>query len=285
MGDLRYFMNNPESVPPPRPWIRTLDEARLYPNSFFFLDCENEIPVTSPVRHVKCTERALEKLCDDLDLYGLLTDATQCIYYDILPSEKSWSKEQLSGDIWIAPEYDGILGPAIRLLLSGEVEDIYNDWFDPTKHFFSNYPKYDLGVTPLYCAAKLGDWDGTFARMLRCSPDINARNTDGDTPLHGAASSGHATFVERLLSLGSDVTAKGAQGRTPLHVAIFNLDCKHPPPIDAARLLIRSNANVNAFDNYGVSPLDYLFRWCPEQVVLKEMLVAYGAKIAKEIQK
>jgi len=181
-------MENQES--PPRLWIRELAEARQYPDSFFYLDCENEIPVTSPVRLVKCGEESLQKLCDDFGLYGPLTDATNCIFFIPSPNEKEWSKEQLSGEIWVAPEYEKVLGPAIRRVLSGGADDIYNDQFDPTVHFvFSNFPKRDLAETPIYHAALYGHTN-TFERMLRCSPNIHVRNTDGNTPLHGAAAGG-----------------------------------------------------------------------------------------------
>jgi hypothetical protein len=259
-----------------RSCVRSLAEAKSFPNALFYLNCENEIPVTSPLCHVNCSEEALRLLSDDLALYGLLTDATDCIFYATHPSENVWSAEQLQGKIWVAPKYEGVLGAAIRRLLSGHARDVYNDHFDPTAHFFPRFPNLDVGETSLYLSAMCGDW-GLFARMLRCSPDINARNTDGSSPLHAAAREGFQAIVERLLSLGADINCRGAGGMTPLHAALIGQDRKRPPSIDTALLIIRSGADVNAADKYGVTPLDYLVRWCPQQRDLREMLLGRGA--------
>ena len=250
-----------------------LEEARRYPRALFYLDCENEIPLTSPIGLVKCGEDALRKLSDDLGLYGPLTDATDCIFFDTLPEEGKWTKEQLTG-IWVAQTYERVLGPAIRLVLSGSAADIYNEGFDPAAHFYEGGRWGANGCTPMYLAAKCGDWDGAFVRMLRCSPDINARNADGDSPLHGAASGGHAVVVQRLLELGAEINARGAWGRTPLHLAILGQNCKHAPPNDAAVLLIENNADVHARDNEGLTPLESLNVWSPQQERLKELLEA-----------
>ncbi|GMV79877.1 MAG: hypothetical protein AMXMBFR7_10610 [Planctomycetota bacterium] len=256
--------------------VNSLQEAAKYSNALFYLDCENEIPVTSPVRLVRCTDDALQRLSDDLGFYGLLTDATQCVFFDITPSDPPWTKAQLSGDIWVAPKYEALLGAAIRQVLIGKAEDLYNSAFDPTKPLYPLESR-KVGATPMSLAAESNDWDGTFVRMLRLNPNINACNSNGDTPLHGAARGGHAAFVERLIALRAMVNAKGAHERTPLHLAILNQMNKYPPSTDAAKLLILNHADVNAKDEKGLTPLDYLLRWCPNDLELKEMLLSRGA--------
>ena len=50
--------------------------------------------------------------------------------------------------------------------------------------------------------------------------DVNAQNTDGETPLLEATYGGHKNIVELLISKGADVNANNAGGDTPLDYAI-----------------------------------------------------------------
>ena len=52
--------------------------------------------------------------------------------------------------------------------------------------------------------------------------DVNAKNSDGQTPLHYAAMEGYKEIVELLIAEGADLNAKnGLLGKTPLDWAIF----------------------------------------------------------------
>lgn len=256
-------------------WIGTLEEARQFPDAYFYMDFENEVPLISPVKLIRCSEKALHNLYDDLGLYGLLTDGGG-LFYRRSPDVLNWTKEQLGGETWVAPEYEPVLGPAIRQVLSGKAEDIYNDNFNPSGLLFLDPQHPSKGETSLYRVATFGQ-ENTFNRMVRCNPDLNARNTDGSTALHGAAENGHANLVRRLLDLGADPNSATCDGFTPLHWAIQGLNTKYPPPIDAARILIERGANVNAPDRWKNTPLNFLLRWCPEQEELKALLLARGA--------
>jgi hypothetical protein len=266
-------VNSADARPPAR-WNNTLTEAQQLPNALFYLDCENEIPLTCPARKVQCSEATLQQLSDDLGHYGLLTDATNCVYYDANPSDKKWSAEQLSGMIWVAPEYEVSLGASIRRVLSGEAADIYNSAFNPNKPVFPKH-RSNIGITASYILSTHGD-EEAFQRMLRCAVDVNAKNTDGDTALHGAVYYGQSNFVKKLLCLGADVNAVGDGGRTPLHVAIRDL---HPQmaAADMAHLLIFSGADVNAADSSGLRPMDYFARWRPEHSDIGKLLMERGA--------
>jgi hypothetical protein len=55
--------------------------------------------------------------------------------------------------------------------------------------------------------------------------DVNARNKDGDTPLHWAARYGHGVVAEFLISEGADVNAMNVAGVTPLQLAAAHESC------------------------------------------------------------
>jgi len=82
---------------------------------------------------------------------------------------------------------------------------------------------------PLRADAECRDWlDRTFwqaawvadvTRCLAAGADPNARDEDGWTPLHLAATYDGAEAVAALLAGGADLNARDEDGWTPLHVA------------------------------------------------------------------
>ena len=55
--------------------------------------------------------------------------------------------------------------------------------------------------------------------LLAHKADVNARDSDGKSPLHLAAEAGYKDVVELLLTNGADVNAKDNSSMTPLHFA------------------------------------------------------------------
>ncbi|KAJ0097972.1 hypothetical protein Patl1_27424 [Pistacia atlantica] len=107
----------------------------------------------------------------------------------------------------------------------------------------------------IHDCAQLGDIDG-FQKLLQDNPTLlNERNPFMlETPLHVSASNNKTEIVKFLLEWKGDdkvdLEAKNAYGETPLHVAATN-GCN-----EAARLLLAHGALVEAKTKYGVTPLN-----------------------------
>lgn len=107
----------------------------------------------------------------------------------------------------------------------------------------------DDGDTPLHYAAIIGNKRIAVALVAK-GADISAKNANGDTPLHDAVRGGNKGIVEALIAAGGDVNAKGAYDLTPLHVAV------HEGDQNIVTALLAMGADVNATTNNGILPLD-----------------------------
>ena len=99
-------------------------------------------------------------------------------------------------------------------------------------------------------AAKNGNIDA-LRKHLESAADINLRDRRfGITPLAWAALGGHAEIAELLLRSGADVNAKNRDAGTALHGAAFF------GRVEVVELLLKNGANTNAKHESGDSPLD-----------------------------
>lgn len=81
------------------------------------------------------------------------------------------------------------------------------------------------GLTPLHWAASKGHAKTLQAllnpegRLLRITPDLNAKDRQGKTPLHYAARYGQPKAIAVLIQAGADTKIKDYTGKTPLDTA------------------------------------------------------------------
>jgi ankyrin repeat protein len=80
------------------------------------------------------------------------------------------------------------------------------------------------GSTPLHCATWKGHPD-VVAVLLDARADVNAVNQNehwGTTPSHAAAHANQTAIAKLLLDHGADTKAKDMEGRTPMFHTTFH---------------------------------------------------------------
>ncbi|HSH06972.1 MAG TPA: ankyrin repeat domain-containing protein [Burkholderiales bacterium] len=105
-----------------------------------------------------------------------------------------------------------------------------------------------FGRTALWWAAREGQLD-TVRQLIDAAENPNARDIDGEAPLHAAARGGHAAVIARLLRHGADPGAGDRYGTMPLHLAVESGEAA------SVQALLEAGATVNARDQFGRMPL------------------------------
>jgi ankyrin repeat protein len=108
--------------------------------------------------------------------------------------------------------------------------------------------KNDNGDTPLHWACYWGSVQ-VVIELMQHGADIEATNNGGFTPLHSACYNGHVAVGNELLSRGANIEARGNQGYTSLHLASL---ADHLPVVKA---LMSGGADILASNNLGRLPI------------------------------
>lgn len=99
--------------------------------------------------------------------------------------------------------------------------------------------------------------------------DVEARDANGDTPLHRAVETGMRQAAQSLLAAGADPQARTKNGETALHLAAL-----HPEP-DFTDLLLAAKADPRVQNADGESPLHWAA--LSGHIVVVQHLLAHGA--------
>jgi len=117
----------------------------------------------------------------------------------------------------------------------------------------------DHGQTPLHMCAETFMEAATVARIARKliarGADVDARDVEGTSPLHDAATANNLLVAKALLELGAKADATDHKARTPAHVAASH---GHSFMLE---LLIRYGADLFIEDSEGRTPADEALRY------------------------
>jgi pectate lyase len=128
-----------------------------------------------------------------------------------------------------------------------------------------------LTETSIHWAAR----QGVLAKVeefLEDGIDVNAKDSQGMTPLLLAVQRGHKDIIDLLIAKKADVNVKNETGQTPLDLAVRQNNK------DIVELLIANDADIDAKNDEGQTPLDIAISQNRSEVV--KLLAAKGADIS-----
>lgn len=135
-----------------------------------------------------------------------------------------------------------------------------------------------FGYSPLATVATLGNPDlvqlllsQSQSHPAAAKPDLDARTSEGMTPLLLAAQSGHFDIVRQLINAGADYEARGRDGRGVLHWAA------RAGNVDAVKWLLEKGCDVEIRNKDGYTPLHTAAAL--GDVALIKLLVDLGAQL------
>lgn len=129
-------------------------------------------------------------------------------------------------------------------------------WSQPTQHLeLADAFAAPTSADPPNCEGWVtGQGDGAYdsaawvAACLEAGADPNARDTDGNTPLHrltGGSGSDEGRSVSLLLAAGANPNARNILGKTPLHKVLEHRD---DSDFEVVVVLLEAGADPNARD-------------------------------------
>ena len=155
----------------------------------------------------------------------------------LFENEKEWASDNHKGQSWLhLAAHSGFYPFASYLIEKGFAVDLLD----------TNQ------MTPLCYAAstqnlqlvKLLVEQGAVVNQ----PSESMCQNEVTTPLHRAAWNNPA-IVKYLIEKGANMNARNSEGQTPLHIAVLGRD------LDCAKILIEAGADINARDTLGRTPL------------------------------
>ncbi|HEU5178522.1 MAG TPA: TSUP family transporter [Burkholderiales bacterium] len=172
----------------------------------------------------------------------------------------------------------GLTVPSVAALVAGmRVREridakTYRDWLRKALWvmvvlLILQFSRSALAAEPLFAA--ISDHREVAALALIDTTDVNARDANGDTPLHRAVETGMRRLTRALLAAGADPNARTRNGETALHLAAL-----HPEP-DFADLLLAAKADARLQNADGESPLHWAA--LSGHIVVAQRLLARGA--------
>ncbi len=217
-----------------------------------------------------------EQLDRGADINTVDRNGCSLLHYFVLSSANLLNCEDIEPD----------LKRGMKRGILNNVRELVEKGADPNTSRRSRHGNY-CG-TPLHDAAAKNTIE-IVEILLDAGADLEAHDRFySSTPLIYAVKNSHREMTDFLLDKGADVSARNLFGRTALHLAaekagdVFPEEDKEEVEslnIDIARLLLSWQADINARDDNGKTPLDYA-----QTEKMNHLLRSYGAKTGKELQ-
>ena len=124
------------------------------------------------------------------------------------------------------------------------------------------------GNTALHHAVKEYKTSGMASTLIKLGADVNARDSDENTPLHTATRRGDIDLVQLLLNAGADANALNKNDESPFHMVLsrgdndwdihgklWHTDARLRRQVRLVHLLLNASADANILTKQGDSPL------------------------------
>ena len=125
------------------------------------------------------------------------------------------------------------------------------------------------GNTALHHAVKEYKTSGMASTLIKLGADVNARDSDENTPLHTATRRGDFDLVQLLLNAGADANALNKNDESPFHMVLsrgdndrdihgntlWHTDARLRRQVRLVHLLLDASADANILTKQGDSPL------------------------------
>ncbi|KUL85021.1 hypothetical protein ZTR_07820 [Talaromyces verruculosus] len=184
-----------------------------------------------------------------------------------LPTPQSMNPQQYAMQV-----DDNYLGSLMSNFTDDSAEDGSNSYMTEGPSDSSTNSNRLNGFSALHLAAYLGKASVIRLLLSACPDAVDVTNSDGETPLHIAATEGRFEAVVELLRAGANTLLQDVDGRTVLHIAV----CKEH--VDLVHLLLDGHHGqtlIRISDSAGKTPLHQAVMQGCDQIV--QIFLAKGA--------
>ena len=239
-------------------------------------------------------ETSAVKMLNEADIENKITPLQQAVAEDKIATVSNMIKHGAdinavdgNGNSSLAIAVDSKLYEMTKMLLSEGADvsgtsvlynSIYN--FDTDRKIFDLLMEYSPNVdatdrdgkTPLMKALKAGR-NEIAKTLLDAGADVTKLTNDGKNVMFFVGYSCPKALIKEMIKKGADINQKSKDGNTPLHELVFGYFNE-----EHLKTMVEEGADVNAVDRYGRVPLHHMLMY-EGDAKLAEWIIEKGADI------